>query len=384
MSGFTGGFPLRPVYPKGYVNHGSYSPGDPTLRTRLALLAVAGLALPGVSFAGAAELPAVPGDVATFTLRDGSQVTGRLFALGEGGDRIELPDGSQRYFPEGDIVSAGTFTSRADAGTRLLVGRRSGETVKGTFVRMEPGTVVLRLSDRQELPIPVADVRFVEYAGRAKAGSIWTSLPEGGPARDRTMLAPTALRLEPGEIELSFTGLVQPTLSVGILPWLAVSAWTVIPFYQASGYGAIGALRIDGAIAPLPWLHLKAGVQGVVEAGGVSAAPIVAATFGGPDLYGNLALAPVPVGAAVDGQFEKGALTASGGVAVASWITFLAEVWLGRNVDGGTSYMLGAAARAHWSIAAVEFGGFWRGAGGGFVFASLLVDMNPFRAAESP
>ena len=46
--------------------------------------------------------------------------------------------------------------------------------------------------------------------------------------------------------------------------------------------------------------------------------------------------------------------------------------------------MVGAAARAHWSIAAVEFGGFWRGAGGGFVFASLLVDMNPFRAAESP
>jgi hypothetical protein len=121
-----------------------------------------------------------------------------------------------------------------------------------------------------------------------------------------------------------------------------------------------------------------------VEAGGVSAAPIVAATFGGPGLYGNVALAPVPVGATVDGQFEKGALTASGGVAVARWISVLAEGWLGRNVDGGISYMVGAAARANWSIAAVEFGGFWRGAGGGFVFASLLVDMNPFRAAESP
>ena len=87
-------------------------------------------------------------------------------------------------------MSAGTFTARADAGTRLLVGRRSEEAVKGTFVRTEAGALVLRLSDRQELSIPFADVRFVEYAGRAPTGSIWTSLPEGGPARDRTMLAP--------------------------------------------------------------------------------------------------------------------------------------------------------------------------------------------------
>ncbi len=354
------------------------------MRTRFAFLAAASLALPSVALAGPGELPAVPGDVATFTLRDGSQVTGRLLAIGEGGDRVELADGSQRYFPERDVVAAGEFTVRADAGTRLLVGRRSGETVKGAFVRREPGTLVLRLPDRQELPVPFTDVRFVEYAGHAPAGSLFTSLPEGGPARDRTMLAPTALRLEPGEIEFSFTGLVQPTLSVGILPALAVSAWTVIPYLQASGYGAAGALRIDGAFAPLTWLHLKAGVQGVLEAGGATAAPIVAATFGGPDLYGNLALAPVPVGAAEDGQFDKGAVAASGGIALARWIAVLAEGWLGRSVDGGTSYMVGAAARAHWSIAAVELGGFWRGAGGGFVFATLLVDMNPFRAAEGP
>lgn len=198
------------------------------------------------------------------------------------------------------------------------------------------------------------------------------------------MFAPTALRLEQGEVELSFTGLVQPTLSFGILPWLAASAWTVIPFLEASGYGATGALRIDGALAPLPWLHLKAGIQGVLEPGGATAAPIVAATFGGPDGYGSVALAPVPVGAAKDGQFEKGALVASGGLAIVSWATVLAEAWLGKSLDGGTSYMIGAAARVHWSIAAVEIGGFWRGAGGGFVFASVVVDMNPFRAAEVP
>ncbi len=297
---------------------------------------------------------------------------------------MELPDGSQRQFPAGAVVGAGQFTARADGATRLLLARHSGETVKSTFVRSDPGALVVRLPDRQELSVPVADVRFVEYAGRAPVGSIWTSLPEGGPARERTMFAPTALRLEQGEVELSFTGLVQPTLSFGILPWLSASAWTVIPWMEASGYGATGALRIDAALAPLPWLHLKAGLQAVVESGGVTGAPVVAVTFGGPDGYGSLALAPVPVGAAKDGQFDKGALAASGGIAVTRWATILAEVWLGKNVDGGASYMIGAAARVHWNVAAAEIGGFLRGAGGGFVFASLIIDMNPFRAAEGP
>jgi hypothetical protein len=342
------------------------------------------LSLPRAVSAAPPSLPAIPGDVAAFTLRDGTTITGMLFAIGEGGDRVELADGSQRYLPEGAIAGADRFTTRADAATRLLVGRRSGESAQGTFLRTEPGALVIRLPDRQELAVPIADIRFVEYAGRTPSGSIWTSLPEGGPARERSMLAPTALRLEQGEVELSFTGLVQPTLSFGILPWLSASAWTVIPALQASGYGTTVGLRLDAGLAALPWLHLDAGIQGVVESGGVTAAPILAVTFGGPDGYGNLALAPVPVGAAVDGQFEKGALAASGGMRVVEWALVLGEAWLGQNVSGGVSYMFGAAARVHWSIAAVEIGGFWRGAGGGFVFASILVDMNPFRAAEVP
>lgn len=196
------------------------------------------------------------------------------------------------------------------------------------------------------------------------------------------MLAPTALRLEQGEIEFSLTGLVQPTLSFGILPWLSASAWTVIPMMQASGWGATGALRVDAGLAVTDWLHLDAGVQGVLEAGGATVAPILAVTVGGPGGYGNLALAPVPVGAAVDGQFDKGALAASGGFRATSFLVLLAEGWLGKSVTGDLSYMVGAAGRLHWSVAALELGAFYRGGGGPFLFASIVLDMNPFRAAE--
>jgi hypothetical protein len=125
-------------------------------------------------------------------------------------------------------------------------------------------------------------------------------------------------------------------------------------------------------------------VQGVLESGGFTASPVLAATFGTPGGYGNLALAPPPVGAARGGEFESGALAASGGFAATDWLLLFGEAWAGQHVGGGTSLLFGAAARLHWGIGAVEIGGYLRGSASTYVFASLVVDANPFRAAEVP
>jgi len=142
---------------------------------------------------------------------------------------------------------------------------------------------------------------------------------------------------------------------------------------------------VNGGLSPLPWLHLMAGVQGVVESGGITVAPIVAATLGSPRAYANLALAPTPVGASRSGQFEKGALAASGGVAVTSWGMLLAEAWLGKSYAGGVSAQLGCAARAWWGVVGAELGATWTSGGGGtYLFASLVLDVNLAAPKEKP
>ena len=157
------------------------------------------------------------------------------------------------------------------------------------------------------------------------------------------------------------TGVVEATLSAGILPFLGASAWTVIPVLQAQGHPATGALMVKGGLSPLSWLHLMAGVQGAVESGGVTVVPVLAVTMGTPRAYGNVSLAPTPVGGARSGQFEKGALAVSGGVALTSWGMLLAEAWVGTSHSGGPSTQLGGAARVWWGVAGAELGVTWTG-----------------------
>ncbi|MGA8892437.1 MAG: hypothetical protein WB493_12775 [Anaeromyxobacteraceae bacterium] len=327
----------------------------------------------------------VPGDAGTFTLRDGGTITGRLTRTGDEGAVVELADEAQVRFPPSAITGLREGGTRAGETTRIRAVRRDGKALEGTVVSRTPGSITIRVADGERLGVPWDDVRSLEYLGAVSTGPSWARAPADGPARNRTLFAPTGFLLEPGELQLSVTGVVQPTLSAGILPFLGASAWTVIPVLQASGYPGTGALLVNGGLSPLPWLHLMAGVQGVVESGGLTVAPILAATFGTPRAYANLALAPTPVGASRAGQFEKGALAASGGVALTSWGMLLAEAWLGKSYAGGVSAQVGGAARVWWGVAGAELGATWlSGGGGAYVFASLVLDMNLAAPKEQP
>jgi hypothetical protein len=354
------------------------------LRTCIALALLACLGLPQVTAAEVPGGPLVPGDAGTFLLRDGTRITGKLLRTGDGGFVVELFDESEARFPAGTITGLAEARSRAGETTLVRASLRDGATVEGSVVRRGDDGLTLRREDGQRLTVSWSDVRSLALTGQISTGPSWARAPVDGPARNRTLFAPTAFLLAPGELQLSLTGIVQPTLSVGILPFLGVSAWTVIPVLRASGYPGTGALSVNGGLSPLPWMHVMAGVQGVVESGGATVAPIVAVTFGTPRAYANLALAPVPVGAARGGQFEKGALAASGGVALTSWGMLLAEAWAGKAYDGGLSVQAGGAARVWWGIAGAELGATWGTGGSAYVFASLVVDMNLCGAKETP
>jgi hypothetical protein len=231
--------------------------------------------------------------------------------------------------------------------------------------------------------MPWGDVRSLEYLGSISTGPSWARAPADGPARNRTLFAPTAFLLAPAEVQLSITGIVQPTLTVGILPFLGASAWTVIPVMEAKDHPATGALLLNGGFSPLKWLHLMAGVQGVVESGGLTVAPVVSVTFGSPRAYANVALAPSPVGAARWGQFEKGAVAVSGGLGLTSWGMLLAEAWLGTASGGGVSVQAGGAARVWWGVVGAELGVMWTTGGSANAFASLVLDMDLGASKES-
>ncbi len=346
-----------------------------------------GLALLATAPAGAAipDDPPVPGDAGTFTLRDGATITGKLLRTGEEGDVLELTDETHVRFPPGGITALQDARARAGEATRVRAVLRGGTVLEGTVVRRGPRGIAIREPGAPPVDVPWETVRSLEYLGAISTGPDWARAPADGPARDRTLFAPTAFLFAPGELQLSVTGVVQPTLSAGILPFLGASAWTVIPVLQAQGHPATGALMVKGGLSPLSWLHLMAGVQGAVESGGVTVAPVLAVTMGTPRAYGNVSLAPTPVGGARSGQFEKGALAVSGGVALTSWGMLLAEAWVGTSHSGGPSTQLGGAARVWWGVAGAELGVTWTGGGGGaFVFASLVVDVNLAGRKEQP
>lgn len=304
--------------------------------------------------------PAFRGDEGIFLLREGGTITGRLLTTSDNGDVVELADGSRTFLPGHSIL--GLLAPEGD-GVRVVL--RDGRVVEGRLVEGSGETVRLEAAGAR-IDLPARAVR----EARGQEGRLALARGLVDPARGRSLWAPTAFALDPGEISLAAGPLPSPAVSAGLLLGLGLSAGTTLPVWYADGLGTNGTLGASLSLTILPWLRAAGGIEAYFSSKGDLVSAFAATTVGSEDRYLSLFAGAPPAGADRLGGYGRRIVSAAASWRPWSSVALLAEAW--RGIDGQRHGTLGAlGARIFAQRVALDVGLAASGEGRLFPFLSL-------------
>lgn len=174
------------------------------------------------------------------------------------------------------------------AGVLAVVTLSDGQRLSGQALRLDDGDVRLRLSDGQELLLPMAAVQRIVPVSEP----VGTETPRWGldPNRSRYLYSPTAYALGRGNGYVAQRALVLTSAAVGVTDWLDIEAGSVLPLLFTKSPVALVGLKVSVPVEER--VHLGAGAQAlVVPVDGVQAMGFAfgTVTVGTPDTHISVA-----------------------------------------------------------------------------------------------
>lgn len=307
------------------------------------------------------QRPARPGDHGFLLLQDGSTLLGTFLSSDERGDDIEFEGGQVIRLPRGAVTGLSDraivpfrppLAPPADGDAWIVL--RDGRRLRGRVTARDAEGLSFD-ARAGALRIPNEEVDRIVWIGTPVPEPPRPAVAPSEPARVRYLSAPTAFQPEPREVTLSFTGLVQPEIGLGLTDFLSVAVGTTLPAGLGDRLGFNAAARVQAGTTLHRLVRVAAGVHVSADGTGSVGSVFATLTAGTAGLNASLHAGSSPLLARQRADMKDVAFALGGSWKAWSSVSLVVESWLGERAVGGVGWTTGAGAR--WSTGRLDLDG---------------------------